>query len=131
MSDKNVDPNGSLLTISAEIISQEPEGFIIRVKNDETGETIEAQSVREYAEFLIESVNRSARDNFVATWLPSPRARKRDIDLIGMQLGMMDRWMQEELRQAEAPEDDGGLMEALEEEEHETENPDSNDNATK
>ncbi len=131
MSDKNIDPNGSLLTVSAEIISQEPEGFIIRVKNDETGETVEAQSVREYAEFLIESVNRSARDNFVATWLPSPRARKRDIDLIGMQLGMMDRWMQEELRQAEAPEDDGGLMEALDEEHVETETPESSDDAKK
>jgi len=128
MPNETVDPNGSLLTISAEIISQEPEGFIIRVKNDESGETLEAQSVREYAEFLIESVNRSARDNFVATWLPSPRARKRDIDLIGMQLGMMDRWMQEELRQAEAPEDDGGLMDALEEQ---AENAQDNENTDK
>ncbi|WP_292662316.1 hypothetical protein [Nitratifractor sp.] len=128
MPNETVDPNGSLLTISAEIISQEPEGFIIRVKNDESGETFEAQSVREYAEFLIESVNRSARDNFVATWLPSPRARKRDIDLIGMQLGMMDRWMQEELRQAEAPEDDGGLMDALDEQ---SEKEEENGNADK
>ena len=117
MSNENVNPNGSLLTISAEIISKDPEGFIIKVHNDETGETIEAETVREYAEFLIQSVNRSARDNFVASWRPSPKARRVDIDLIGMQLGMMEEWMQQELRQAGEPEveDDGGLSEAIEE----------------
>ena len=110
MNNDTVDPNGSLLTVSAEIVSREPEGFVIRVTNDETGETIEAETVREYAEFLIQSVNRSARDNFVAKWLPSPNARRYDIDLIGMQLGMMQEWMEKELAQVE---DDGGLMEAL------------------
>jgi hypothetical protein len=38
-------------------------------------------------------------DNFVAKWLPSPNARRRDIDLVGMQLGMMQRWMEEEIKQ--------------------------------
>ena len=117
MSNENVNPNGSLLTISAEIISKDPEGFIIKTHNDETGETIEAETVREYAEFLIQSVNRSARDNFTAVWRPSPKARRVDIDLIGMQLGMMEEWMQKELQQASGPEveDDGGLAEAIEE----------------
>lgn len=115
---------GSLLTISAKIISLEPSGFVIEVHNDETGETIRAESVREYAEFLIESVNSSSRDNFVATWLPSPDARRRDIDLIGMQLGMMQKWMEEELRQEDI-DDDGGLMEALKEQNRD-ENGDTN-----
>jgi hypothetical protein len=90
---------GTLLTIEAEIISKEPEGFIIKVHNSETGKTFEAQSVREYAEFLVESVNSSVMDNFVAKWLPSPNARRRDIDLVGMQLGMMQQWMEEEIKQ--------------------------------
>jgi len=88
---------GTLLTITAEIVSKEPEGFVIKVRNDETNEAIEAESVREYAEFLVNSVNRSARDNFVAQWLPSADARREDIDLIGMQLGMMQEWMEKEL----------------------------------
>ncbi len=92
---------GTLLTITAEIVSLEPEGFIIKIYNDETGETYEANSTREYAEYLINSVNRSTMDNFRAVWLPSPAARKRDIDLIGMQLGMMQKWMEEELEQAQ------------------------------
>ena len=103
-------PGGSLLTISAEIVSLDPEGFIIKVHNDETNETFEAQSVREYAEYLVQSVNRSTRDNFVAQWLPSPNARRYDIDLIGMQLGMMQEWMEKELAEVE---DDGGLAEAM------------------
>ena len=109
-------PGGSLLTISAEIVSLDPEGFIIKVHNDETNETFEAGSVREYAEYLVQSVNRSARDNFVAQWLPSPNARRYDIDLIGMQLGMMEEWMQKELRGVE---DDGSLNEAVERQEEE------------
>ena len=96
---ENEEYEGTLLTIEAEIISKEPEGFIIRIYNDERQETVEVSSVREYGEYLIESVNKSVMDNFVAKWLPSPNARKRDIDLIGMQLGMMQRWMEEELDQ--------------------------------
>jgi hypothetical protein len=115
-------PGGSLLTVSAEIVSLEPEGFIIKIHNDERDETFEAKSVREYAEYLIRSVNGSMRDNFVAKWLPSPNARRVDIDLIGMQLGMMQEWMENELRQgSDHVEDDGGLREALEKERDETE----------
>jgi len=114
--------SGSLLTITAEIISQDPEGFIIKIHNDERNETFEATSVREYAEYLIRSVNGSMRDNFTAVWKPSPQARRADIDLIGMQLGMMDEWMQQELRQGEEVEDDGGLMEALQEQNSDDEN---------
>ena len=116
MSDKESNSNGSILTITAEIISQEPEGFIIKIYNDERKETFEATSVREYAEYLIRSVNSSMRDNFQAIWKPSPKARRYDIDLIGMQLSMMEEWMEKELKEATAPdiEDDGGLMEAME-----------------
>jgi len=88
---------GTLLTIAAEIFSVEPEGFEIHVSNDEKDEKKVFDSVRGYAEYLIESVNTSEKDNFVASWLPSPHARKVDIDLIGMQLGMMQEWMEEEL----------------------------------
>ncbi len=105
-------PDGSLLSITAEIVSIDPEGFIIKVHNDETNETFEANSVREYAEYLIQSVNNSARDNFVANWLPSPNARRYDIDLIGMQLGMMQEWMEKELAGIE---DDGSITEAMQE----------------
>ncbi len=94
---ENESYEGSLLTITAEIVSLEPEGFVIKVRNDETNEAIVADSVREYAEFLIESVNKSTKDNFVAKWLPSPEARRSDIDLVGMQLGMMQEWMEKEL----------------------------------
>jgi hypothetical protein len=115
---------GSLLTVSAEIVSLDPEGFIIKIHNDERNETFEAKSVREYAEYLIRSVNGSLCDNFVATWLPSPNARRADIDLIGMQLGMMQDWMEKELQQGDdAIEDDGGLQEAMEAMKEESEQP--------
>jgi len=96
---------GTLLTISAEIVSVEPEGFVIKVHNDETGESIETDNVRDYAEFLVNSVNSSTMDNFVAKWLPSPNARRADIDLIGMQLGMMQEWMEKELAQVDDEEE--------------------------
>jgi O-succinylbenzoate synthase len=107
------DYEGTLLTITAEIISKEPKGFIIKIHNDETNESIEVSSTREYAQYLIESVNNSVMDNFVAKWLPSPNARRRDIDLIGMELGMMQEWMEKELMQDENI-DDGGLIDAVE-----------------
>jgi hypothetical protein len=104
---------GTLLTITAEIISKEPKGFIIKIYNDEKQESIEVESTREYAEYLIESVNSSVMDNFVAKWLPSPNARRRDIDLIGMELGMMQEWMEKELMHHDNI-DDGGLIDATE-----------------
>ena len=88
---------GSLLELTAEIYSVDPDGFIIVVENNEKNEKKECKSTREYAEYVIESVNESERDNFVAKWRPSPHARKVDIDMIGMQLGMMQEWMEEEL----------------------------------
>jgi len=93
----NEETDGTLLTVSAEIISKEPEGFEIKVTNDEKNETKIFNSVREYAEYLIESVNTSRMDNFIAPWLPSPNARRYDIDLVGMQLSMMQEWMEKEL----------------------------------
>jgi len=91
------DSNRSLLKLTAEIISQEPEGFVIKVKNSEKSETIECESTREYAEYIIDSVNTSRCDDFVAEWKPSPKARRVDIDMIGMQLGMMQEWMDKEM----------------------------------
>jgi len=85
-----------LLKIDAQIESI-GDDFIIRVKNSETGELKEFDNVRDYAEYLIESVNSSKCDNFVANWLPSPKAKREHIDLIGMQLGMMQQWMDENL----------------------------------
>ncbi len=89
--------DGTLLTVSAEIFSVEPEGFEIHVTNDEKDEKKIFTTVREYAEYLVESVNTSRKDNFIAPWLPSPHARRYDIDLIGMQLSMMQEWMEKEL----------------------------------
>ncbi len=87
----------ALLTIESEIISTDS-GFIIKIKNSETGEELEVDNVRDYAQYLIESVNNSKCDNFTVKWLPSPKAKRRDIDLIGMQLGMMQKWIDEELK---------------------------------
>ena len=86
----------SLLRIDSQIVSND-DGFIIKIKNSETSEELEVDSVRAYAEYLIKSVNRSMCDNFVANWLPSPKAKRSDIDLIGMQLGMMQEWIDKEL----------------------------------
>ena len=89
--------NRALLTIEAEIESQD-DGFIIRIKNSETGETKEVDNVRDYAEYLVESVNSSLCDDFTAVWKKSPKAKRADIDLIGMQLGMMQQWMDEQIK---------------------------------
>jgi len=86
----------ALLRIDAEIVSND-DGFIIKIKNSETGEELEVDNVRDYAEYLVQSVNSSMCDDFAANWLPSPKAKRRDIDLIGMQLGMMQEWMDKEL----------------------------------
>ncbi len=87
----------SLLRIDAEIESTD-DGFIIKISNSETGEKLEVDNVRDYAEYLVSSVNNSMCDDFAANWLPSPKAKRRDIDLIGMQLGFMQKWMDEELK---------------------------------
>ena len=89
--------NRALLTIEAEIESID-DGFVIKTKNSETQETKNIESVREYAEYLVESVNSSLCDDFTAVWKKSPKAKKADIDLIGMQLGMMQEWMDEQLK---------------------------------
>ena len=88
----------SLLKIDAEIISLNEDDFIIKITNSEKNETIEVDNVRDYAAYLIDSVNSSKCDDFVANWLPSPKAKRKHIDLIGMQLGMMQQWMDQELR---------------------------------
>jgi len=87
----------SLLKIDAKIISQ-VDDFIIEITNSEKKETIRVNNVRDYAEYLIESVNNSLCDDFAANWLPSPEAKREHIDLIGMQLGMMQEWMDKELK---------------------------------
>jgi len=48
-------------------------------------------------------------DNFIAKWLPSPNARKRDIDLVGMELGVIQEWMEKESVEQDET-DDGGLL---------------------
>ncbi len=88
-----------LLKIDAKIVSNDDNTFRIKIKNSETEESIDVDSVRDYAEYLIKSVNSSSCDDFVANWLPSPDAKREHIDLIGMQLGMMQEWMDEELKQ--------------------------------
>ncbi len=87
----------ALLRIDAKIESTD-DGFLIKISNSETGEKVEVDNVRDYAEYLVDSVNKSACDDFVANWLPSPNAKRADIDLIGMQLGMMQEWMDKELK---------------------------------
>jgi hypothetical protein len=87
----------ALLKIDAQIIS-EGDDFIIEITNSEKKETIRVDNVRDYAEYLVESVNNSLCDDFVANWLPSPKAKRAHIDLIGMQLGMMQEWMEQNLK---------------------------------
>ena len=87
----------SLLTLEAQIFSND-DGFTIEIKNSETGKSRVVNSVRDYAEYLIESVNSSLCDDFTVVWHKSPKAKRRDIDLIGMQLGMMQEWMEKELK---------------------------------
>jgi len=87
----------SLLTLEAKIFSHD-NGFTIEIKNSETGKSIVVNSVRAYAEYLVESVNNSLCADFTAVWHPSPKAKREDIDLIGMQLGMMQEWMDKELQ---------------------------------
>jgi len=91
-------PDRALLRIDAKIISKDDDDFIIEITNSEKRESVRVDNVRDYAQYLIESVNTSLCDDFVANWLPSPEAKRRHIDLIGMQLGMMQEWMDKELK---------------------------------
>ncbi len=91
-----------LLRIDAQIISK-GDDFIIEITNSETKERIEVDNVRDYAEYLVNSVNNSLCDDFVANWLPSPKAKREHIDLIGMQLAMMQEWMDNELKLENTP----------------------------
>ena len=90
----------TLLTITAEIVSNEGDGFIIKLHNDETDETLSVNSVDEYADYIISSVNSSKCDDFKAVWLPSPNARRVDIDFIGMRLGQLEKRFEEEMNTA-------------------------------
>jgi hypothetical protein len=78
---------GTLLTITAEIISNLNEGYIIKLYNDETDEATTVSNVDEYADYIISSVNNSKCADFKAVWVPSPNAKRADIDQIGIKLG--------------------------------------------
>ena len=78
---------GTLLTITAEIISNLNEGYIIKLHNDETDEATTVSNVDEYADYIISSVNNSKCADFKAVWVPSPNAKRADIDQIGIKLG--------------------------------------------
>jgi hypothetical protein len=78
---------GTLLTITAEIISNLNEGYIIKLYNDETDEATTVSNVDEYADYIISAVNSSTCEDFKAVWLPSPNAQRADIDQIGVKLG--------------------------------------------
>ena len=81
----------TLLTITAEIISNLNEGYLIKLYNDETDEATTVESVDAYADYIIASVNSSQRANFKAVWLPSPNAKRADIDQIGVKLGEIQK----------------------------------------
>jgi len=82
---------GTLLTITAEIISNLNEGFLIKLYNDETDEATTVTSVDEYADYIISAANNSKCEDFKAIWLPSPNAKRADIDQIGIKLGEIQK----------------------------------------
>ncbi len=94
--------SGSLLTITAEIVSNLNEGFLIKLYNDETDEATSVTDVDAYADYIIQSVNASDREEFKAVWLPSPYAKKEDIDFIGRQLGEIQKRFDIEIGEQEA-----------------------------
>jgi len=93
---------GTLLTITAEIISNLNEGYIIKLYNDETDEATTVDNVDAYADYIINAVNHSACDDFKAVWLPSPNARRSDIDQIGIKLGEIQQRFDIEIGEQEA-----------------------------
>ena len=93
---------GTLLTITAEIISNLDEGFLIKLYNDETDEATTVTSVDDYADYIISAANTSKCVDFKAVWLPSPNAKRADIDLIGMQLGEVQSRFDKEIEGQDA-----------------------------
>ena len=87
--------DGTMLVVSAEIVTVDENVFMIKLYNDEINEMVTVWSVDEYADYLIHSINNSAMDNFSAKWLPSPNASRKHIDLIGMQLGNIQQKLDE------------------------------------
>jgi len=90
-------PEGTMLTVTAEIVSTSENAFMIKLYNDETNEVKSVDSVEKYADYIITTVNQSGMDNFSAKWLPSPNASRKHIDLIGMQLGNIQQRFDEEI----------------------------------
>ena len=93
---------GSLLTITAEIISNLNDGYIIKLYNDETDEATTVTNVDEYADYIISSVNDSKCADFKAVWLPSPNAKRADIDQIGIKLGEIQQRFDIEIGEQDA-----------------------------
>jgi len=81
----------TLLTITAEVISNLDDGYLIKLYNDETDEATSVTNVDAYADYIISAVNSSQRDDFKAVWLPSPNAKRADIDQIGVKLGEIQK----------------------------------------
>jgi len=93
---------GTLLTITAEIISNLNDGYIIKLYNDETDEATTVTNVDEYADYIISSVNDSKCADFKAVWLPSPNAKRADIDQIGIKLGEIQQRFDIEIGEKDA-----------------------------
>jgi len=97
-------PDGTMMTVTAEIVTLDENSFMIKLYNDETNEVASVGSVDEYADYIIVAVNKSGMDNFSAKWLPSPNASRKHIDLIGMQLGNIQQRFDEEIEPQMQPE---------------------------
>ena len=93
---------GTLLTITAEIISNLNDGYIIKLYNDETDEATTVTDVDAYADYIIGSVNNSKCADFKAVWVPSPNAKRADIDQIGIKLGEIQQRFDIEIGEQEA-----------------------------
>ena len=93
---------GTLLTITAEIISNLNQGYIIKLYNDETDEATTVSDVDAYADYIINAVNNSQREDFKAVWVPSPNAKRADIDQIGIKLGEIQQRFDIEIGEQES-----------------------------
>jgi len=90
---------GTLLTVTAEIISNLNEGYLIKLYNDETDEATTVSNVDDYADYIISSANNSKCEDFKAVWLPSPNAKRADIDQIGIRLGEIQQRFDTEIKE--------------------------------